>query len=140
MREPMKLNPAEYSTVMYYYEAPVGVTLEDVTRPMFWQHVTSQLKPGHEVKVVSEDRSFWAHLLVRDVMRHEVFMGVIMSATFEDDIEASGDEDDTYVKWRSPSTRYGVFRKADDECLQDGFETKVAAAKGAATRQATMAA
>lgn len=140
MKQPMKLTPAEFATVVWHITMPAGQSLDDALKPSYWEHVAGQLKPGHEVKVSSEDRTFWAHLFVRDVSRREATMGVINKVSFGKAI-AENDEADTFIKWRGPQLKFGVFPKEEGaDCLQDGFETKEAALVWATQRQASLAA
>lgn len=146
MKLPMKLTPTEYGTVVWHLNSPAGQTIEDILKPEYWQHVTRQLRPGHEIKVSSEDRTMWAHLLVRDVGKMEAKVAVIHKVEFgskedaEIDADAGADDAEFKVKWRSPASKYGVFRASDEECMQDGFETKEAAAMWIAERAKSMAA
>lgn len=139
MKQPMKLAPTEYATVVWHWTLPVGQSVDDLLKPSYWQHVTAQLRPGHEIKVASEDRTVWAHLFVRDVGKMEATVAVLHSVNLGAEIER-GDDADTFIKWRSPQSKFAVFRKSDNECLQDGFETKEAAGVWAAQRETGMAA
>lgn len=139
MKQPMKLSPSEFATVVWHWTLPVGQSLDDVLDPAYWQHVTAQLRPGHEIKIASEDRTIWAHLFVRDVAKMEATVAVLHSVTLGEDVD-QGEDSDTFVKWRSPQSKYGVFRKSDQECLQDKFETKEAALTWAAQRESGLAA
>lgn len=138
MKQPMTLQLQEHSTVVWHVTLPVGQEVKDALAPSYWQHVAHQLRPGHEIMIAAEDRTEWAHLFVRDVGKQEAVVAVITSEKFSDKIEM-GDEAQTTVKWRSPQSKYGVFRKTDNECLQDGFETKEAAYTWAAQREALAA-
>jgi len=139
MKQPMKLNAAEFSTVVWYWTAPVGQSPEDLLAPEYWQHVARQLRPGHEIRVVAEDRTFWSHLFVREVGKMQAKVSVISSVQF-DPVESEDDDADYTVKWRSPKSFYGVFRKSDGECLEDKFQTKEAAHVWAIQNAARMAA
>ncbi len=140
MSKPINLTSAEFNTVVWYHTAPAGTDLKEMLEPAYWQHVTKQLRPGHEIKVTTEDRAIWAHLMVRDVRKLEANVAVIVEVSFKGEkIEAT--EDVAFeVKWRSPSSRFGVFRKEDGECMQDGFETKESGFEWIAERAKSMAA
>ena len=140
MKQPMKLNPTEYETVVWHWTLPIGQKIEDMLEPSYWQHVTMQLRPGHEIKVAAEDRTMWAHLFVRSVGKREAVVSVIHSQTFGKDIVEQEDDTDTFVKWRGPKVKFGVFRKSDNECLHDGFDTKEDAYAWAVNREKGMAA
>lgn len=138
MNEPMKLHPVEYATVVWHHTMKPGQPLDEALKPTFWKHVTAQLRPGHEIKVVAEDGTFWAHLYVRSVGRGEVVVALIHATAF-DAATAEPEGLDAYVRWRNPSLKYGVFRKSDDECLRDKFDTKQDAYSWAAEREGAVA-
>lgn len=140
MKQPMILALTEHSTVIWHHTVPVGQSFEDTLEPSYWQHVAARLRPGHEIKIAAEDRTFWGHLFVRDTGKLEAKVGVISKVSFDHVADNDSDDADTFVKWRSPSTLYGVFRKDDKECLHDGFATKEAALVWAASRAENLAA
>lgn len=139
MKQPMKLDPTEYATVVWHWTVPAGQSLADLLEPAYWQHVTQQLRPGHEIKASAEDRTFWGHLYVRSVGKAEAKVSEIHSVSF-DAVSDQEDDDETYIKWRSPKSKFAVYRKSDDELLKDGFEAKEDAQVWAVNRNAVMAA
>jgi hypothetical protein len=136
MKKPTQLKTAEFSTLVYHHYAQAGETLEDVTAPSYWQHVASQLKPGHEIKVGAIDHSFYAHLCVKSVGKQEANVAVLLHSDLtKTDGEIPSEELDVFVKFINPAPRYGVFRKSDNEKLEHGFHEKEDAWKWAGERQ-----
>jgi hypothetical protein len=136
MKKPTQLKTAEFSTLVYHHYAQAGETLEDVTAPSYWQHVASQLKPGHEIKVVAIDHSFYAHLFVKSVGKQEANVAVLLHSDLTKvKGETPSEELDVFVKWINPAHKYGVFRKSDNEQLEHGFDDKEAAFTWAAHRE-----
>ncbi|WP_456389741.1 hypothetical protein [Profundibacter sp.] len=143
MKYPMNLSLVEHETVVWHHTIPAGEPFENVTNPSYWQHVVSRMRPGHEIKISAEDRTFCALLFVRDVGKHEARVAVVWRVDFDEDDEFTGgvdDSDDTYIKWRGPALRFGVFRTSDEECIKDKFETKDAAMIWVSARAKEMAA
>jgi hypothetical protein len=58
------LHPAGHFWTEFQHIAPVGVALENVTAPAYWQHVMRALPPRSVIHVMAEDNSYEARLRV----------------------------------------------------------------------------
>jgi hypothetical protein len=63
-------------------DVPMGTTVEDLTKPALWVNVGRDLSIGDEIRVVAEDHSFYAKLLVSHAVGSQVLMKVISLTEF----------------------------------------------------------
>lgn len=128
--EPVKLlehnfKLAETMHNTWFVTAPESVTIEDVLVPEFWTHCARMLRPCDEIKVYSESGKFRLHLHVRAVSRVAARVDVLSRHEFK--VEGSAVEvlgDKYTVKWRSPQSRYAVYRVADNSLVKDRFQSE----------------
>ena len=104
-----------------------GTTIDDLTKPDFWSHISAKLQPDDQIWVTPEDRPFVAHLLVLDATPIGARMQVLAYHEI-DPVEAlASDEFD--VKWGGPKHKWRVLRKSDSAVVQHGFASRAAAHK-----------
>lgn len=108
--------------------ASSGVTLEDMLKPAYWSHVAYQMHPFDEIKVIAEDGSWVATLLVTNCERLWAQTVVVFSKDLTEQLskQASAADDDLEVVWAA-ARRFRVRRKSDKETLAENFATAVEA-------------
>lgn len=124
-----EVQPTEGLQLFLTATAPSGATREMLTDPVFWTHAMRKFRPLTEVRVVAQDSSWYAHLLViyatgMDCKIHELgFWGL-------DPIDdASNIENDLFkVVWAGPAHQFRVVRKKDNVVVQKGFKDRNSAA------------
>lgn len=104
---------------------PAGVEYEAVLNEDAWKHVAGKIQRGDTVSVRTEDHRFVASLYVIAVDKlwvktKEMWFVSLVAAEAEHADDAGG----YIVKWSSPKTLFGVYRKSDGERIKDGFQTK----------------
>ncbi len=123
MRKPTTLHPAEHYQTVFWHEPAVGTEFQDLLKTEYWTHVARQMRPFTVVKIVPEDLSYYAELLVTAVGPLSASMQVLREPLKITANQATGDNE-FEIKWVSPTRKFGVVRKSDGSMLKDGFETK----------------
>ncbi len=140
--KPKKLNEADFTLteaaqVFNTVSPPAGTTREDMLSPVFWSHVAGKLRPMTEIRAMPKDGAWYALYLVLYADRTQAKVKELSFWQINDNIAAAPD-DDFYVKWISPPVKFGVVRKADKECVKDGFASKEDAHKWLVQYQRTV--
>lgn len=68
-------------------DVPVGTSVDDLENPALWVNVARQLSIGDEVRVVADDHSFYAKLLVSNAIGSQVLMKIVSLTQFEESSE-----------------------------------------------------
>lgn len=104
---------------------PAGLNIKDVEHPEFWAHYARDLKALDTIECICDDGLWEALFRVMFVSKVEVKLSLIYKAVHET-VDAF-DCETHYVKYISPSVRYGVFTKNTNEKVKDNLETPSAA-------------
>ena len=128
MQKPTKLHLAEHQVVNYFDSPKEGTAFEDILKPEYWSHVAHQLRPGHKVEVLAEDASFWALLLVIDAGKMTAIVEPLLFKELASR-DAVMEDEEMFVKYRGPHSRYSVLRKSDNAVMKENLQTKAAAAE-----------
>jgi hypothetical protein len=67
-----RFQPAEFSRTWWFATAEAGTTIEQISKPEFWAHVASQMRPLDEIVVTTDDLGAGWHLLVADAWHNPV--------------------------------------------------------------------
>ena len=126
---PERFREVSYVSHDWSAKAEQGITQKDVLRPGYWAHVAEQLSPYDEIRLRSDDGSFYARLLVmesgRTWARVMVLSWVNLTTTevsmTQAEIEAEITKFD--VRLRGPH-KWSVIRKADNAVIAEGIEHK----------------
>lgn len=138
---PLRLQLAEQAMNVWCLYMPPETTVEDMQAVSFWANVAKVLRPGDEIKVVSEDLSWRAVFFVRAVGRVEVITSMLSHETFGDGAAALAVEDTPYeTKWRGPARQFGVVKRNGGDVIKDGFQTRDAADRWIADHMKALAA
>ena len=102
----------------------VGITLEDILYPFYWGVVASQLKTGCEIRVIPEDNSWYAKLLVLNIPADKMYADVALIHFSDLGKKSSFDAGEFEVRPTQNNTRYGAFRKIGNQIIKGGFITE----------------
>ena len=102
-----------------------GMTLKEVLAPSYWMAVANNLRPDSEVRVIPEDHSWYAKLLVLSCDHISAHMAVIYYSDLKEKTVLSDEMFD--IRPTQNNTKFGVFRKADGQVVKQGFVTDTAA-------------
>ena len=136
-----KVKHSGYNFVNYDYMAPSGVTMDDLKSHTFWVDIAKYLRSGDEVKVLCDDMSFMARLLV---IQSEANVGVRMHVLEHYDLnkqeEALPSASDGYeIKFRGPR-KWGILRLKDNVMVAEDLDTREDAQRQLASHIKAMAA
>lgn len=129
IRPPTRLLPAEAVIARHAFVIEYGATKEDLLRPELWVHVARWLTPGARVEVMTEDLSWIAEVIVRDVGQNSATVALISYTQLSagDFIHAVGQSEALTVEWKGIGRKYSVIRESDKAVLRHGFNTRDAA-------------
>lgn len=104
----------------------IGTTLDDVLKPEFFCHVARQLRPFSKIKVLPDDASWYAELIVRSA--GPTWAKCALFTIVEFDVAAktaAGDPEADYAKvgWGGPAQKHRVVRVSDGAILSKEHES-----------------
>jgi len=105
-----------------------SVLSEDVlTDSKMWVHVAPKLNPRDEIRILSDDCSFMAHLLVTYSRGTDVRTQLIDYKVFEDAmVELSEDEEPYFIKLCGP-LKYCIVKRETGERIKENIPDKKSA-------------
>jgi len=121
--QPTRLMPQEQAIMVYFVTADEGTTIDDVLKPTYWAHVTRGLLPGHEIKVMCADGSWWAHLLVRSAGATQATVHKMNYIEFKAAPSVDPQESPFTTKYRGPQHMHCVIRKDNGAVERTNFAT-----------------
>lgn len=102
-----------------------GETIDTITKPEYFTHVSKRLRPMDKIEVYAEDMSFYAELLVIDAGSTWAKTFVLRNVSLLKGSPAPASDTDKYiVSYRGLHKKFSVVRKADQEVVKDGFQSK----------------
>lgn len=126
-----KIWPATQKKCDWIVEVPVGTTLEDLRKPIFWTNVAGDNFRGdyNMVDVFWEDMSQYARLWVTHYDNSFAATVLVVTALAEQDEAAAAVEDkisaDGYtVKFSGKVTKWRIIRDTDQAVILENFATK----------------
>jgi hypothetical protein len=134
-----RLQLAEYYFSDYAVVLPAGVSLDDALKPEFWAHVTKRFRQYDMIRLVPEDGSFFAEVLVVIAAPNFVKLKLLRDVPLTDDAEAPAANDLAYAEWGGPHDKWRVIRDSDKQVLHKQLPDKLAAQKAAAAYTAIAA-
>jgi len=131
-----KINPvktAEFQMAQHRFTqfdcvVPAGTTDKDLENPDLWVNVAPKLRMWDEVRVIAEDHSFVAYLLVMFAQGTDARLKVVNGANLDDDDAESNSESKYEVKLRGPH-KWCVINKENGDILNTGIAKKSEAQK-----------
>ena len=131
---PTRLKHAEYVRSHYRIEPIAGASLNDVCAPDYLGHVAAQLRPGDLLEIMPECMSWYAEAIVVDATKLSARIQPTLGPVSIDAGEQVLASDIFAARWISPTARFGVVRKADDQLMAKQFPTKADAEQWIAQR------
>ncbi len=122
--KPTFLHESKHAVVVYHHSPEFGVPFEDLLRPEYWSHVAAKLRPGYRVEVMAADGSYWGMLLCRAASRTEAIMAPLQFKEIAGAVEIENAEVPYMAKWRGPTAKWSVVRKADKTVVKDSFQVR----------------
>ncbi|MEO0449096.1 MAG: hypothetical protein AAFZ74_02115 [Pseudomonadota bacterium] len=122
---PGQVTLQRHSYRLFNAYVPGDVTKADLTDPRLWSHIASNVLPGDEIRVLAEDMSFRAHLLILYKQGSEISPKVIQFDKFAEEDKKGMDagENGYIVKWQGPSHKWSIITP-DGEKLKTGLQSK----------------
>jgi len=101
---------------------------ESIANPEFWTQVSEKLKPFDHIEVQTEDRTFWADLLVLACGRGWATVQVLNFVEVENvSIDSVEEVEGLKIIHRGPQLNWCVIRKNDGTILQENLPNQGAA-------------
>lgn len=102
-----------------------GTTVEEMKREEYWAMASHKFKVMDRIEVMSEDGSWWAEFVVRNVRQGAVNVGLLSHVEFGSEAVESVNMDDYSVVWRGPKRKWSIERKADNQIMKEEFPDKM---------------
>ena len=125
-----KVNPinevkfAEHDIIKFVAYPVHGETLEDVLESGYWSYVAERFTPMvTEIRVIAEDSSWMADLLVMSCERNWANVRVLNHYDFSKEKKAAKKSSEFKVEF-VPAHKWRFKNKASGEVIQKGFQTK----------------
>lgn len=140
-----KVNPTDFRLAEYVLRSwsaspESGTKIADVLNPLFWSHISANLKINDKIIVTPQGGAFYAELLVKDCGK---FGAHVVELVFKSLHEEAGEETPGTryeAKYRGPHAKWSVLRLSDNEILVEGLATKDEAALWLEANEAQLAA
>lgn len=122
----VKLEESVHNVWMVNGGVPYDTNKDDLINPEFWAHTAAKLRRGDEIKVLPDDDSFYAHLLVVACDRTWARVAMLSYVELREvHTQASAAmRGDYLVKLRGPK-KWSVLRKSDNKVLIEGLHQEV---------------
>lgn len=137
-----RLQLAEHYSVTYAASLPADHTLEDAQKPDYWAHSAARLRQGDLIRLIPEDGSYFAELIVTATGKGYARVKLLRSIDLHEAVaEAAGTallDAPMFVKWFGPQVKFGVVRKSDNERIKEGFSEKAQAERWMAEHLAAL--
>ena len=131
---PERFREVSYVTHDWSAKAELGITKQDVLRPGYWAHVAEMMSPYDEIRLRSDDGSFYARLLVLESGRtwaRVIVLEWVSLTTAEVSMTQAQLEQEAAkfdVRLRGPH-KWSVVRKDDNAIIAEGIDRKEEAEK-----------
>lgn len=119
-----RFKSSEYEFVLYSAVVEPNVTREQIEDPGFWSHVAAKLRPYDEIRVLRDDGTIYAKLLVLGCDRTWAKVRVLMWESLTTKDVAQSQDADFKIEWKGPHRKHCVIRASDSEIVHDGATSK----------------
>lgn len=132
------LTPGRLQNAAHYYASyavvlPAGLSFEEALKPEFWAHLAGRLRQHDTIRIIPEEATYFAELLVLSAGRGFVNVKTLRHVPLgEDEIDSSNVNDLVEVKWRGPHSKWSIVRRSDGAVLKEGVVEKPDALREAA--------
>jgi hypothetical protein len=123
-----ELQLTQHALLDYTHTVSEGTEFAHLLKPEYWAHVAQKLRPHTLIKVIPEDGSYWAELLVLScdrlwakvhVLRYEDLTAVAVDPEAQASRLVEFD-----IQWKGPVKKHVVIRKSDSTIITEGIQTK----------------
>lgn len=133
MLNPSRIQEAAFRETRWRVEVERNTTIEQILHPLYWGHVSRQLKPHDRITAVTDDNSAWYDLLVLSVGTERAYVALVDKIDVQAEMERIAGMDKALpeapmsasVEWKGPQAKYCVMR--GQTTVQKGFGTKAEA-------------
>jgi hypothetical protein len=119
--QPERMQTIEYARRDWVVNAEENTSIDDVLDPMYWAHVSVNMRPFDRIEVRLETGEWVLELLVTQCDRNWAKVHVLHKHDLVASISEAPPATRHMVKWRGPQHKFCVVRIADSEVLQTGF-------------------
>jgi len=134
-----RLKQAEQYCTAYAAVLPHDQSLDDALNPEYWANVAATLRQHDTIRIIPEDGSYFAELLVLDAARGYAKVKVLRHVPLDEVAEETAAPSGFTVKFNGPHDRWTVIRDVDKEKLKTGFVEKTGAQRWLDDHLASMA-
>ena len=117
---PQRINLAEFWRQDWVVNAEEGVSVEQVSDPAYWAHVSAKFKPYDHIEVRAEDGAWIATFLVLDCSRTFARLHLLSHHKLTTRDVAQTQTAKHEVKWKGPQHKHCVIRLADNAIISEG--------------------
>ena len=108
----------------WFVTAESGTAIEDVLQPGYWAFVAVQLNPYDRITVATDDDTWIAELIVRQVAKTAAIVFELSRHVFTDMDGSQMQASNLYVKWKGIHWRWCVMRHGETEPLKKDFVSR----------------
>lgn len=124
-----RFRPKGYMVNEWEIEVESGTTIENILNPIFWTHVAKNLCLLDEIKILTEDRTFYARVLVTGVDKQSARVFVLeykdlTEAEAFQPSEGLAKESDYLIEYAGKTAKWRVVRLADRKTIKSGMESR----------------
>ena len=123
---PSKFKEAASARNVWHHVLDQNTKYDDLLTPEYWAHVAKTLRPGDKIEVIAEDSSFWAELFVLATANQAAAVVEIRKVALQS-VELPDAQAGVKVEWKGPNLKWCVYRTKDNERIQSGIDTRMAA-------------
>ena len=124
--KPSDFKLREHSFQRFSMVVPRKMTPEELTNPKLYEHVASKITPLSEIRVVAEDGSFRAELMVIFVTGTDVKTRVFQYTEFENVTYEEDDQAEYFIKFGGPK-RWCIKKRSDGSDIKIDIPDKASA-------------
>lgn len=126
---PARIKVQDYAITTYVATAEQGTVKEDFLRPEYWAHIAAKFKPWDQIKVLSDDGTFYGEYMVMSCGRawakvYELRFVNLTSSDVSLTQAATQESSGFIVKWRGHHLKWSVIREKDKEPIKDMMATE----------------
>jgi hypothetical protein len=130
---------SEFVSMTYSASPEDGTPYERLFQPEYWSMISATLRPGDEIKVIPENFSYRALLLVVSATKTGAVVKEL-SRVMLDDADDVLDTGTYFIKYCGPIAKHRIYRKSDNAVMAEGISTKTDAAMQLAELEKSIAA
>ena len=123
---PLNVQLAQHAYRMFNVSVPVKIEKETLTNSVLWEHIARDISLFSELRVVAEDGSFMARLLVVHVLGTDVRTRVLEYHEFEDIDYSTENVGEYFTQLRGPK-RWCIVKRSDGTIVMEGIQNKATA-------------